>query len=269
MLLKALRNSLEQIVEFSGNSAVFNLAICSYCLHQAVALTKDRTMTHPTSMAPQSWSCRQMPGIYMEPDLLDSDAFADLTGSEFRVLLRFYRKRQIPKKRKSKKLCVDEIVNNGKIIFTYTEAAEMGIPKTSFTRSLDGLLARGFIDITHTGQGLYRSASTYAISDRWKHYGTDKFVNSARPKRSRKVGFTRDMASLENGTTGGRCANVENAPTGPTSGRLESGFSTTNGRYQAPQVVVAEKSTTPCARCEAQSEPERLHHGQLAMMGAT
>lgn len=105
-------------------------------------------------------------------------------------MLRFYQKRQIPKRRKEQtKRSSAEILNNGKIVFTYAEAENLDISTSAFTRALDGLLARGFIDITYSGEGMYRSVSLYAISTRWQQFGTDTFVHKERRKRGRKVGF--------------------------------------------------------------------------------
>ena len=142
------------------------------------------TQHHPIPSYPQGWAKKPPPGIYLEGELLASAAFAELNQTEMRVFLRFYQKRQIAKKRRG------EVLNNGKITFPYDEAEEMGISSTAYTRALDGLLARGFIDITYSGEGMYRSKSLYAISTRWKHFGTERFEKKERRLRLRKkVGF--------------------------------------------------------------------------------
>ncbi len=135
---------------------------------------------------------KRRPGIYLESELLASPAFAELNRTEIRVLLRFYQKRQIAKKRKGQKVRSKEILNNGQISFTYNEANDMGISDSAFTRAIDGLLERGFIDITHSGEGMYRSVSLYAISTRWGRYGTEAFQQKTRRRRSRRVGFLRE-----------------------------------------------------------------------------
>ncbi|MDA0334272.1 MAG: hypothetical protein O2782_03810 [bacterium] len=103
----------------------------------------------------------------------------------------FYQRRQFATKRKGEKVRSKEVLNNGKITFLYTEAEGLGISKTAFTRAIDGLLSHGFIDITFSGEGLYRSVSLYAVSTRWRNYGTKAFEQKVRRKRRREVGFVR------------------------------------------------------------------------------
>ena len=130
-----------------------------------------------------------LPGVYLEPDILASTAFAALNETEIRVLIRFYQKRQFATKPPGQRKRSKEILNNGDITFPYSEAKEMGISASAFTRALDGLLARGFIDIAYSGEGMYRSVSRYAIATRWRLFGSEAFCHQVRRKRPRKVGF--------------------------------------------------------------------------------
>jgi hypothetical protein len=130
----------------------------------------------------QGWPKGPLPGIYLQPDLLASDAFRSLNRNGLRVLLRFMQKRQIPKKGSQK----GKIVNNGHIKFPYTEAVAMGISKSAFTRSLDNLIEFGFVDITFSGKGMSKSQTQYAISTRWKRWGKIDFQQAERPKPKRK-----------------------------------------------------------------------------------
>ena len=83
------------------------------------------------------------------------------------------------------------LTNNGEIQFTYTEAEEKwGISNGRFTRAIDDLIRVGLIDIAKTGCGLHQDVTLYAISERWKKYGTAEFVEMKRPKRSIQYGFT-------------------------------------------------------------------------------
>lgn len=87
------------------------------------------------------------------------------------------------------------IANNGEIQFTYREAKEKyRLSAGKFTRAIDDLLEKGFIDISRLGFGLHRDATLYAISDRWRKYGTDEFVTVKRPKRQQHLGFTKKRA---------------------------------------------------------------------------
>jgi len=82
------------------------------------------------------------------------------------------------------------IANNGEIQFTYKEAIEKwGITGPTFTKAIDQLMGVGLIDITKAGSGLHRDASRYALSDRWKDYGTDEFIVKKRHKRAQHYGF--------------------------------------------------------------------------------
>ena len=84
------------------------------------------------------------------------------------------------------------IVNNGQIQFTYLEAQEKwGISSGCFKRAIDEVVHVGLIDITHSGFGLRKDCTLYAISDRWRKFGTDEdeFEHAERPKRTEKLGF--------------------------------------------------------------------------------
>lgn len=83
------------------------------------------------------------------------------------------------------------IKNNGEIVFPYSVAQKKyGISRTQFSRALDQLIKYGLIDINHHGGGMLKDCTTYFISDSWKNYGTDKFVEKSRKKDIRKLGFT-------------------------------------------------------------------------------
>ena len=124
--------------------------------------------------------------IWTDRGLRESPAFRGLTKTALLVLLDFYARRKTDNRGKRTRM-----LNNGKLIFTYTQAEEMGYSRASFQRALTQLTERGFIDVTFTGAGLYRSASTYALSDRWKHWGTDAFRHRQRNPngRNKHYGF--------------------------------------------------------------------------------
>ena len=59
--------------------------------------------------------------------------------------------------------------------------------RATITYSLDQLIELGFIDIMHHGQAYKRDdCSIYAISERWKNYGTPKFLEVTRKKDYRR-----------------------------------------------------------------------------------
>ncbi|GAH34362.1 unnamed protein product [marine sediment metagenome] len=84
------------------------------------------------------------------------------------------------------------ITNNGEIQFSYREAKkEHHISNGRFTRAIDDLIRVGLIDIAKTGFGLHKDVTLYAISDRWKKFGTDEFMVKKRQKRKQNLGFAK------------------------------------------------------------------------------
>ncbi|MDA3901884.1 MAG: hypothetical protein PF441_00395 [Desulfuromusa sp.] len=122
------------------------------------------------------------PIFVMEHEMRKSKAFRELPGTAIVILLDFLARRKMKK---------GHILNNGEIVYTFAEAKKNGIPPKTFNRNRDLLVERGFIDVTHAGSGGRKGDMTlYAISDRWKKWGTDKFVHKERPKDLRKgIGF--------------------------------------------------------------------------------
>jgi DNA-binding PadR family transcriptional regulator len=130
-------------------------------------------------------------GIYLEPGLIDSQSFQKLSGTAKWVYLLFLQRRVMKKTgRKGKEKWFIE--NNGEIVFSYTEAQKKyGITKPRFQRALKELVEKGLIDVTHHGGGVRGDFSTYAICERWRDYGTEKFDFKTLPKDTRKLGFTK------------------------------------------------------------------------------
>lgn len=121
--------------------------------------------------------------VYVERSLIKSEALKALGGKSLFVLLQFLGKRQMEKlKRPDSRGKRWRIKNNGQIVFTYKEAAALGISPHAFTRALDQLVEVGLLDIAESGSGLRREVSYYALSDRWQLYGTPRFEERRRPK---------------------------------------------------------------------------------------
>lgn len=126
----------------------------------------------------------------LDPAIIESNAFMDLSGKAAHIcLIRFhqktYRKWTNGRKRSEKNLI---ITNNGEIIFTYAEAKELGIRSTqTFNRVIRELVEeKGFIDISERGNWYRKEPTKFAISDRWKHYGTPNFKRVEIPRLSPK-----------------------------------------------------------------------------------
>ena len=126
--------------------------------------------------------------IWIEREMILSPAFHKLNGRAMEVLLLFlYRRQWSLPSRKGKWYTT----NNGEIVFPYKEAKDrFKIPKSSFARAIDSLIEYGFIDIARLGGGLIGDCTKYSISDRWRNYDTERFVQKKRPKDKRGFGFT-------------------------------------------------------------------------------
>ena len=100
----------------------------------------------------------------------------------------FHSKKKTKKKKGQREY---DLLNNGQLVYTYKEAEARGIPRATFMRALTTLIELGFLDVTLTGAGRYRSESHYALSNRWRHWGTDKFIPGKRNPhgRNKQYGF--------------------------------------------------------------------------------
>jgi hypothetical protein len=133
--------------------------------------------------------------IVLEQMMVKSRAWLSLSGTAVQVYLLFRCKCQVAKRcrppgKRSEGL-LGRILNNGELVFTYHEAKRLyGITAGRFRRAIDELIEKGFLDIAETGMGLYKMATHYAISDRWRWWGTERFETAKRPEPSiRGCGF--------------------------------------------------------------------------------
>ena len=126
--------------------------------------------------------------IWIEREMILSPAFRKLNGRAMEVLLLFLYRRQWSRPSRKGKWCT---TNNGEIVFPYKEAKKrFKIPKSSFARAIDKLMEHGFIEIAHLGGSLIGDCTRYSISNRWRNYDTERFVQKKRPKDKRGFGFT-------------------------------------------------------------------------------
>ena len=102
------------------------------------------------------------------------------------------------------------ILNNGELEYCYSEAEKKGMTRPRFMRALDQLIERGFIDVVHSGSGGKKGdKSLYAISERWRYWETEDFIENPRPKDNRNGrGFNRYWADKR--------ANIGNENVNPT-----------------------------------------------------
>ena len=129
----------------------------------------------------------------LEPALIESDAFLNLSGKAAIVcLIRFHQKAYRKNTRGKKGLKNLTITNNGEIIFTEAEAKELGIKSSeTFQRVLREFIEdKGFIDISESGNWYLKKPTKFAISERWKRYGTPEYEKQEKPRLLPKgIGF--------------------------------------------------------------------------------
>lgn len=123
--------------------------------------------------------------IWVSKELIQSKAYQSLKApAAFRVLALFWVRRQVTKLTHGKReqWCIS---NNGRIQFSYKEAHDRWhLSGGAFRRAIDELRDRGFVDVAETGQGVHKVANMYALSDRWRKYGTAEYI----PPPPRKKG---------------------------------------------------------------------------------
>ena len=122
--------------------------------------------------------------LYVPREMVTSRAFMALTGRAPQVLMVFLSKRRVEKlKRPGPRGERWRTTNNGQIVFTYREALrDYGLTARVFGRAIDNLVWAGFLDIARSGGGLEGDCTLYALSDRWRAYGTSAFRRAERPK---------------------------------------------------------------------------------------
>lgn len=113
-------------------------------------------------------------------DELDSTAYRALSANAAKLLTYF--KRICVKATKGKP---NETTLFG---FTYTEAVKYGFARRTFSRAVQDLQQRGFIDIAEVGglRGAGHSCSQYKLSKRWVTYGGLGWAIQAEKERKKK-----------------------------------------------------------------------------------
>ena len=137
-------------------------------------------------------------GIYLEGEFYNSLAFRQLTRKQVGILFTLLERRQFGNQKTVKgKSSRRQILNNGKIVFTYDEAEKLGYSRRTFATAISKLVDVGFIDITHAGNGSIKGdCSLYACSSRWREFGTPDFISKTRKKDTRRA---RAFVSWNNG----------------------------------------------------------------------
>jgi hypothetical protein len=123
--------------------------------------------------------------MFIDRDMHRSKAFQKLSKSATTLFFEFLYRRKL-EHRGNEWI----ITNNARITLSYREAQKLfGFFPSRMARAITQLVECGFIDIAHQGKRTSRDSSRYAISERWKNYGTEKFIEQTRQKDTRKLGF--------------------------------------------------------------------------------
>ncbi|MDP6775699.1 MAG: hypothetical protein QGI83_02920 [Candidatus Latescibacteria bacterium] len=120
-------------------------------------------------------------GTYLEPELLDSEAFASLSAAASRVFIGFKRRVKVKRQKSAKRRTAYVPVNSSELFYSYEEIRqEWRIASYSTVAgAIDALVERGLIDIVSTGRGKYKAATIYALSDRWQKWHPDPEIRVA------------------------------------------------------------------------------------------
>ena len=131
---------------------------------------------------------------WLTSDLIESDAFLNLSGKAAMLCLIRFHQKAYKKNVKPKRGGANQqlITNNGEIIFTYAEAKELGIKSSqTFYRVIRELVEeKGFIDIAESGNWYEKEPTRFAISFRWTRYGKSDYEKVEIPRMLPKgLGF--------------------------------------------------------------------------------
>jgi len=86
---------------------------------------------------------------WVEPEMMESEVFRNLSGTAMWVLLRFLQKQSWSHMKRGGRNI--KIYENSGLTFTYTEAAHFNISGSTFHRTIKALVERGFLDVEHRG----------------------------------------------------------------------------------------------------------------------
>ena len=104
------------------------------------------------------------PFVQLFHHMIDSEAWQDLSCYASRVYTQIARKHNG--------------YNNGNLSYTYKEASKI-MHRTTYSKALNELVNHGFIDVVRSGR-LNKECNIFALSYRWKKYGTPQFQSGKR-----------------------------------------------------------------------------------------
>ncbi len=158
---------------------------------------KSRTLNNWHKANPGlSWESPEYPekepNINIPRAMLNSQAYRSLSRAALLVYQDFLAKRIMrPVKRETQRGGKEKIwviVNNGEIVYPFSEAESKGFSRQTYNRAIVELQDKGFIDIKHRGKGGRPPAkgtgdmTKYWVDNRWRDYGTADFWKPRNPK---------------------------------------------------------------------------------------
>lgn len=132
-------------------------------------------------------ACNSGHGTFVQKELICSKAYKELKSVGKEILVLFLLRQPVHKKNGKWIL-----IKDGEISFTYSEAKnEHGISQQRFTKGIDAVIGKGFIELKYQGGGMEGDYSLFRVSEMWRKYGTDEFKVLHRPKKGIRIGFAR------------------------------------------------------------------------------
>ena len=121
---------------------------------------------------------RERRKVWIEADMFASEAYRTLPASAMWVLQRFHQKMKWTTMKRGRENY--RIYERNGLRFPYSEARDYGWSDATFYRAIRALCDRGFIDIIHRGGAFgvssFKDYSTYSMSERWRKWNTEDFV---------------------------------------------------------------------------------------------
>ena len=125
--------------------------------------------------------------IVLYQEMVRSTPFKKLGGIAIVILMEFFCRRVMSEIKHPRRGSTWVVANNGELVLTFREALQLGIAASNFTRGIKRLIYYGFLDVTRPGiggTGLHNQPTFYALSDRWKLWGTPGYLWAKKPTNS-------------------------------------------------------------------------------------
>jgi len=117
--------------------------------------------------------------------VVDSRAYSEMQyAPAIKVLIWFCAKLRWRIDKKKQGISRRIYLNKDNLSFTYLEAERRGLTQKQFARALKELHHFGFIDVMRHGTGVEKDFSVFSLSDRWRRYGTEDFIQKEMPVSS-------------------------------------------------------------------------------------